>query len=57
MIKINTYSRNIKFFFLLFSIYFISLLINASSDLDKLTLPKGFEISIFADNLTPKTNR
>ena len=51
MIKFNTYSQNITFFFILFNIYFISLFINANSDLDKLTLPSGFEISIFADNL------
>ena len=51
MIKFNTYSQNITFFFILFNIYFISLFINANSDLDKLNLPSGFEISIFADNL------
>ena len=51
MIKFNTYSQNIISFFILFNIYFISLFINANSDLDKLTLPSGFEISIFADNL------
>ena len=51
MIKFNTYSQNITFFFILFNIYFISLFTNANPDLDKLTLPSGFEISIFADDL------
>ncbi len=51
MLKINTHFHRIKGLSLLFSIFVISFYINANSDLDKLNLPKGFEITIFADNL------
>ena len=51
MLKFNTHFHRIKDFSLLFSILIISFYTNANSDLDKLNLPKGFEITIFADNL------
>ena len=51
MIKINTYSHTFKSFFIFSNLYFISFFINAYSDLDKLNLPVGFEISIFAKDL------
>jgi len=37
--------------FIISLIYLFSFLINANSNLNKLTLPQGFEISIYADNL------
>ena len=51
MIKINTYSHTFKSFFVFLNLYFISFFMNAYSDLDKLNLPDGFEISIFAKDL------
>tara|TARA_Y100000591_G_scaffold219864_1_gene191336 strand:- start:3 stop:1151 length:1149 start_codon:yes stop_codon:yes gene_type:complete len=51
MIKLNTHFYRIKDLSLLFSIFVISFYINANSDLDKLNVPNGFEIAIFADNL------
>jgi glucose/arabinose dehydrogenase len=51
MLKFNTHFYRIKDLSILFSIFIISFYTNAYSDLDKLNLPKGFEITIFADNL------
>ena len=51
MIKINTYTHSLKPFIIFFNLYFISFFINANPDLDKLILPTGFEITIYADNL------
>ena len=31
--------------------FFVTFFVNANSDLDKLNIPDGFHISIFADNL------
>ncbi len=41
----------VLYVFIISLIYFFSFLINANSNLNKLTLPQGFEISIYADNL------
>ena len=51
MTKFNRHLDRIKGLSLLFSIFIFSFYANANSDLDKLNLPKGFEINIFADNL------
>ena len=41
----------VLYVFIISLIYLFSFLINANSNLNKLTLPQGFEISIYADNL------
>ena len=51
MLKFNTHFYRIKDLSLLFSIFVISFYTNANSDLDKLNVPYGFEIAIFADKL------
>ena len=51
MLKFNTHFYRIKDLSILFSIFLISFYTNANSDLDKLNVPNGFEISIFADKL------
>lgn len=51
MLKFNTHFYRIKDLSILFSIFLISFYTNANSDLDKLNIPNGFEISIFADKL------
>lgn len=51
MLKFNTHFYRIKDLSILFSIFLISFYTNANSDLDKLNVPYGFEISIFADEL------
>ena len=51
MLKFNTHLYRIKDLSFLFSIFLISFYTNANSDLDKLNVPNGFEISIFADKL------
>ena len=53
--KFNTHFYRIKDLSVLFSIFLISLYTNANPDLDKLNVPYGFEIAIFADKLdTPR---
>ena len=55
MMKFNTHFYRIKDLSVLFSIFLISLYTNANPDLDKLNVPNGFEIAIFADKLdTPR---
>ncbi len=51
MIKFNTYLKKLIISFVILNTYSISFFLNANSILDTLNLPKGFEISIFADNL------
>ena len=51
MSKFNTHFYTIKNFSFIFSLSLISIFINASTNLNKLNVPDGFEISIFADNL------
>tara|TARA_B100000886_G_scaffold338788_1_gene302442 strand:+ start:2988 stop:4136 length:1149 start_codon:yes stop_codon:yes gene_type:complete len=51
MLKLNTYTETTKYIFIICFIYLISFFINANSYLDKLNLPNGFEIAIFADEL------
>ena len=51
MSKFNTHYYTIKHFSFIFSLSLISIFINASTNLNKLNVPDGFEISIFADNL------
>ncbi len=51
MSKFNTHFHTIKHFSFIFSLSLISFFINASTNLNKLNVPDGFEISIFADNL------
>ena len=55
MFKLKKYTRMINIFFIIPHLYFISFFMHASSYLDELILPAGFEISIFADELdTPR---
>ena len=49
MNKFNTHFHGIKKS--LFNNYTFSVFVNANSELNKLNIPAGFEISIFADNL------
>ena len=51
MLKLNTYTETVKHLLIICFIYFISFFINANSYLNKLNLPSGFEIEIFADEL------
>ena len=51
MSKFNTHLYTIKHFSFILSLSLISIFINASTNLNKLNVPDGFEISIFADNL------
>jgi|TARA_Y200000002_G_scaffold381235_1_gene394709 glucose/arabinose dehydrogenase len=51
MRKLYSDSKLVKSVFIIYLIYFFSFFINADSNLTKLSLPKGFEISIFADGL------
>ena len=51
MSKFNTHFYTIKHLSFIFSLSLISIFINASTNLNKLNVPDGFEISIFADNL------
>ena len=51
MSKFNTHFYTIKHFSFILSLSLISIFINASTNLNKLNVPDGFEISIFADNL------
>ncbi len=51
MRKLYSDSKLVKSVFIIYLIYFFSFFINADSNLTKLSLPKGFKISIFADGL------
>ena len=51
MLKFNTLFYRIKYIFIISSIYIFSALLNASSNLERLNAPPGFEINIFADGL------
>tara|TARA_Y100000768_G_scaffold388903_1_gene388528 strand:- start:6227 stop:7375 length:1149 start_codon:yes stop_codon:yes gene_type:complete len=51
MRKLYIELKLIKCVFIISLIYFFSFFINAESNIEKLSLPKGFEISIFADEL------
>ena len=51
MHKFNTHFYIIRDFLLFFLVIFISGLVYSNSNLDRLNLPNGFEISIYADNL------
>ena len=51
MIKFNTYLKKFTFLFKILNTYSISFFINANGALDKLNLPDGFEINIFAEDL------
>ena len=51
MLKFNTLFYRIKYIFIISSIYIFSALLNATSNLERLNAPSGFEINIFADEL------
>ncbi len=51
MLKFNTHPQRINRLNLIFALFFVTFFVNANSDLDKLNIPNGFHISIFADNL------
>ena len=51
MLKFNTLFYRIKYIFIISSIYIFSALLNATSNLERLNAPPGFEINIFADGL------
>jgi glucose/arabinose dehydrogenase len=49
MNKFNTHFHRIKCLYFIFTLF--SVFVNANSEMNKLNIPAGFEISIFADNL------
>jgi glucose/arabinose dehydrogenase len=51
MLKFNTHPQRINRLNLIFALFFVTFFVNANSDLEKLNIPNGFHISIFADNL------
>ena len=51
MHKFNTLFILVKYFLSISLILFFSILVNANQNLNKLIVPKGFEISILANNL------
>ena len=51
MLKFNTHPQRINRLNLIFALFFVTFFVNANSDLDKLNIPNGFHINIFADNL------
>ncbi len=55
MIKLNTLKNFIKYSFSISFIFTFSIFINSQSNIDKLNIPNGFEINIFADDIdTPR---
>ena len=51
MLKFNIRPHIINRLYLIFTLFCVTFFVNANSDLDKLNIPDGFHISIFADNL------
>jgi len=51
MLKFNISFYRIKYIFIISSIYIFSALLNATSNLERLNAPPGFEINIFADRI------
>ena len=51
MLEFNTLFYRIKYIFIISTIYIFSALSNATSNLERLNVPSGFEINIFADGL------
>ncbi|MFL2720826.1 MAG: PQQ-dependent sugar dehydrogenase [Gammaproteobacteria bacterium] len=55
MIILNTYFKSIKLFSIICLMNIFSLMLTSSTNLNKLNVPDGFEISIFADKIqTPR---
>ena len=55
MLNLNTYNQKIKYLLIISFIYIFSFYSHASSLLDNLNVPNGFEITVFADELdTPR---
>ena len=51
MLKLYTDFSVIKYMLIIYLLYFFSLYISADSNINKLFIPEGFEISIYAENL------
>ena len=51
MLKLYTDFNVIKYMLIIYLLYFFSLYISADSNINKLFIPEGFEISIYAENL------
>lgn len=51
MLKLYTDFNVIKYMLIIYLLYFFSLYISADPNINKLYVPEGFEISIYADNL------
>ena len=51
MLKLYTDFSVIKYMLIIYLLYFFSLYISADPNINKLYVPEGFEISIYADNL------
>ena len=55
MIKFNTHFKNFKHISIISFTCFFSFFVSADRNIDKLNIPEGFEVSIFADELeTPR---
>ena len=55
MIKLNTIYKFLNYSISISFIYAFSIFVNSQQNIDKLNIPIGFEINIFADNLdTPR---
>ena len=55
MLNLNKYNQKIKYLPIIGFRYILSFYSHASSFLDKLNVPNGFEITVFADELnTPR---
>ena len=51
MLKLYTYLKLIKYFFIIFLLYLFPFYVDAASNINKLNVPEGFEITIYAENL------
>ena len=51
MSKLYTYSKSIRLLIIIYLISFFSFFINADLNLKKLSLPEGFQVDIFADQI------
>ncbi len=51
MSKLNTYSKSIRYFHIIYLISFFSFFINADLNLKSLNIPNGFQIDIFANEI------
>ena len=51
MLKLYTYPKLIKYFLIILLLYLFAFYTNANSNISKLNIPEGFEITIYAEDL------